>query len=104
MLPMIIVVLTEAKVSLSRIKKYLHCSNLKERKEKISERKCTAIKMKKASFFWDDEFDIRALTQLDFTVTRGSLLLIIGMIGSGKSALLKSIIGELKFNGLYDVH
>ncbi len=39
------------------------------------------------------------LRDLDFTVRRGSLVGVVGRVGSGKSLLLRSILGEMRREG-----
>jgi ABC-type bacteriocin/lantibiotic exporter with double-glycine peptidase domain len=52
----------------------------------------TAISVNNASFSWDREGEL-TLKDLSLTIPKGSLVAIVGRIGSGKSSLLSAILG-----------
>jgi ABC-type multidrug transport system fused ATPase/permease subunit len=52
-----------------------------------------SISLQGASFSWDFE---DSLTNLNFTASPGSLTCIVGPVGSGKSSLLNTLLGEIK--------
>ncbi len=62
------------------------------------------IRINQGNFSWNSTDDI-SLKDIDLTVTRGSLVLILGRVGSGKTTLLNGLLGELnKMNGSINVH
>jgi ABC-type multidrug transport system fused ATPase/permease subunit len=63
-----------------------------------------SIEVENGSFYWDKETENGVavetpltLTDMNFTVKRGEIVAIIGDIGSGKSSLMYSLLGEMKF-------
>ncbi|GKF85664.1 ABC transporter C family member 14-like protein, partial [Tanacetum coccineum] len=56
----------------------------------------TAVEVIDGSFRWDDEAAEGAVVKnLNFEVKKGNLATIVGIVGSRKSSLLVSIIGEM---------
>ena len=54
---------------------------------------------------WDRHEDRKALRDISFSVTRGQMLAVTGPVGSGKSSLLMTILGELPtLNGRVSVN
>ncbi|KAK9324473.1 P-loop containing nucleoside triphosphate hydrolase protein [Lipomyces orientalis] len=47
----------------------------------------------------DDDFQFTGLHNLNFTIKKGELIVIAGFIGSGKTSLLASLVGEMKQTG-----
>ena len=97
--PMLLSSLADGKISLERIAKYL---NLKEREdyvERIDRKGGTTnseggqIEIKNGNFLWDDS-DM-AIANINLRVRPGEVVAVLGKVGSGKSALLKSVLGEL---------
>ncbi len=63
------------------------------------------IRINRANFTWDNSKEESSLKDIDLTIARGSLVLILGRVGSGKTTLLNAILGELsKTNGSINVH
>jgi ABC-type taurine transport system ATPase subunit len=63
---------------------------------------------KKGNFYFDfkgDKKDGFSLKQLDIKIKKGDLVMVIGQIGSGKTALVNSILGYMYSgeNGLHRV-
>lgn len=53
------------------------------------------MEIKDGSFSWDDEDDEPAIENINFEVKKGELAAIVGTVGSGKSSLLASVLGEM---------
>lgn len=63
-----------------------------------------SIEVENGNFYWDKETDggvvvepQLTLSDMNFTVKRGEMVAIMGDIGSGKSSLMYSLLGEMKF-------
>eukprot|EP00762_Andalucia_godoyi_P000617 ANDGO_05406.mRNA.1 ABC transporter C family member 2 len=128
MLPMVIAGLAEAKVSVSRIGKFLQASEL-EASHVVQE--CTeanaAVFVSDAEFTWgavknngktstaaftapsaasspsspnspQDERRAATLRGINFQAPRGKLVAVVGSVGCGKSSLLSAILGEMQRN------
>ncbi|KAI3948099.1 hypothetical protein MKX01_014698 [Papaver californicum] len=55
----------------------------------------TAVEVQNGTFGWDDEGDDSVLKDLNLVIKKGELAAIVGTVGSGKSSLLGSILGEM---------
>ena len=84
-----------ARVCLKRLAKYLDCEELpSDLIERIQIEKFD-IKFERATLSWDKS---PVLKHVNLSIEKGSLVAIIGSVGSGKSSLLSSILGELYLN------
>ncbi|CAN4093072.1 unnamed protein product [Withania somnifera] len=54
-----------------------------------------AMKVKDGAFGWDDDNSEEALQNINFEIRKGDLAAIVGTVGSGKSSLLASVLGEM---------
>ncbi|XP_070559514.1 ATP-binding cassette sub-family C member 9-like isoform X2 [Ptychodera flava] len=54
-----------------------------------------ALQIVGGTFSWDHEGSSLALTDINVQVPVGSLVMVIGLVGSGKSSLLSSMLGEM---------
>jgi ABC-type transport system involved in cytochrome bd biosynthesis fused ATPase/permease subunit len=64
-----------------------------------------AVEVKDGAFSWDDESQEAVLKSINLNVNKGELTAIVGTVGSGKSSLLASILGEMhKLSGKVRVH
>ena len=99
MLPMMIVFLTQCKVSLDRINKFMNNEEL-DMSAVSHEPSDHAVEISNASFQWSEDSPI-VLKDINITAPKGSLVAIVGSVGSGKSTLLSAILGELnKLSGV----
>ena len=63
------------------------------------------IRLNQGNFSWSSSGDDLTLRDIDLTIARGSLVLIVGRVGSGKTTLLNALLGELhKSSGLINIH
>ncbi|GJZ62371.1 ABC transporter C family member 14-like protein [Tanacetum coccineum] len=96
--PQSMISLSQAMISLERLDKFMLSKDLDEgaveRQEDCSG--STAVEVKDGSFSWDDEAAEGAVVKnLNFEIKKGELAAIVGTVGSGKSSLLSSVIGEM---------
>lgn len=95
--PQALVSLTQAMISLKRLDEYLISreldNGLVEREEGCDGR--IAVEVKDGIFSWDDEGGEEVLKDVNLEIKKGELAAIVGTVGSGKSSLLASILGEL---------
>ncbi|TRY74646.1 hypothetical protein TCAL_01629 [Tigriopus californicus] len=100
MLPMMITALIQASVSIKRINNYMRATELEEKNVTKDTRPSSqgakfAVKLNKASFTWNEEASEPTLKEIDVEVKKGSLVAIVGTVGSGKSSLLAAMLGEI---------
>ena len=97
MLPMVIGNLFQAKVSVKRINKFLNSEELDEFGHFAQQENndCSAVSFFNASFGTSEEKNSPLLTDITLDIKTGELVAIIGPVGSGKSNLLNSILGEI---------
>ncbi|KAK9035553.1 hypothetical protein V6N11_077591 [Hibiscus sabdariffa] len=95
--PQSMISLSQAMISLERLDTYMMSKELVdssvERQEGCDGR--IAVEVKNGVFSWDDEKGEEALKSINLEVKKGELTAIVGTVGSGKSSLLASILGEM---------
>ncbi|KAI3383909.1 hypothetical protein SNEBB_000827 [Seison nebaliae] len=103
MLPMVVTMIVQAQVSLKRVNKFLMLPELdpdtisNEKDEKF------AVNVKDCSFTWQHPSN-PVIKDANFAIPHGSLVAIIGQVGSGKSSLISSLLGEtFRVNGKCNV-
>ncbi|XP_018439514.1 ABC transporter C family member 6 isoform X2 [Raphanus sativus] len=106
-LPETISMFVQVKVSLGRIASFLCLDDLEK---DVVERLTTsgssemALVVSNGSFSWDDSSPIPTLRDVSFQVSQGMNVAVCGTVGSGKSSLLSSILGEVpKISGTVKV-
>ncbi|XP_078175279.1 ABC transporter C family member 3-like [Carex rostrata] len=96
-LPDTISVLIQTKVSLDRLSSFLCLEDLPNdvthRASKGSSK--VAVEVQNGTFSWDFESEVTTLKDLNFRVLHGTRVALCGTVGSGKSSLLLSILGEM---------
>jgi ABC-type Mn2+/Zn2+ transport system ATPase subunit len=53
------------------------------------------VKMECASFKWDSKKEKHILSNINIMVSKGSLVIVVGKVGAGKSSLIVSLLGEI---------
>nr|GMD66753.1 ABC transporter C family member 14-like [Ipomoea batatas] len=96
-LPQSMISFSQAMISLERLDKYMISKELAdksvERVEGCGDR--ISVEVKDGSFSWDDERGEKVLKDVNFEVKKGELTAVVGTVGSGKSSLLASVLGEM---------
>ena len=92
-------------VSLRRIDDFLSCEDIHENQKLDFINKSfssddvkadpTALVFNNASFSWSKSCSSPTLKDLNLNIKKGDLVAVVGKIGSGKSSLLSSILGEM---------
>jgi ABC-type multidrug transport system fused ATPase/permease subunit len=96
-LPNTVSMLIQTKVSLDRIASFLCLDDLQpDAIEKLPVGSSdTAIEIVDGNFSWDLSSPCATLKEINFKVFNGMKVAVCGTVGSGKSSLLSSILGEL---------
>ncbi|CAJ1877943.1 unnamed protein product [Sphenostylis stenocarpa] len=96
--PQSMISLSQALISLERIDKFMLSRELLddsiERKEGCDGQ--TAVEIADGTFSWDDGNTQQDLKDINLEIKKGNVSAIVGTVGSGKSSLLASILGELR--------
>ncbi|CAK8671761.1 unnamed protein product [Clavelina lepadiformis] len=103
MLPMMISSLVQANVSLKRLQRFLCNEELDlDNVDRIPS--CgPVISIENGTFTWDKD-DEPALKNINLSVPKGSLVAVVGQVGSGKSSLVNCLLGDMvKLNGRVSV-
>jgi ATP-binding cassette subfamily C (CFTR/MRP) protein 1 len=98
-LPMVITSIVEASVAVGRITDFLTAEELqpdavvvKPAPQEMGEE---SVIIRNGTFSWNRHEERKALKDIDFTAYKGELSCIVGRVGSGKSSLLQSMLGDL---------
>ncbi|PPD79213.1 hypothetical protein GOBAR_DD23862 [Gossypium barbadense] len=95
--PQSMISLSQAVISLERLDSFMMSKELGdssvERQEGCDDR--VAVEIKNGAFSWDDEKGEQVLKNINLEIKKGELTAIVGTVGSGKSSLLASVLGEM---------
>ena len=99
--PSVITAVVEASVSFNRIYKFLLSEELDTKAVRFDPvlpfqqiGKVERVNIKDGSFKWTPE-SVEVLQDINLSVEDGSLVAVVGAVGSGKSSLISSILGEM---------
>nr|XP_032800562.1 canalicular multispecific organic anion transporter 1-like [Petromyzon marinus] len=96
MIPLLISFLVQAGVSVRRMEKFLMNDDIDAASiQKNPDLDC-AIRIENASFTWDREDPQPTLIDLSLVIPHGSLVAVVGQVGSGKSSLIAALLGEME--------
>ncbi|CAJ1877872.1 unnamed protein product [Sphenostylis stenocarpa] len=96
--PQSMISLSQAMISLERLDRFMLSGELSkdsvEREEGCGGQ--TAVEIIDGTFSWDDDNMHEDLKNINLKIKKGELTAIVGTVGSGKSSLLASILGEMR--------
>ncbi|KAK2714333.1 hypothetical protein QYM36_008785, partial [Artemia franciscana] len=95
LLPMLIVASVQAAVSLKRTNKFLNADELDPDAITHDDSERNPISVKNASFSWA-KGDTPTLKDIGLEVEDGSLVAVVGQVGTGKSSLISALLGEME--------
>lgn len=96
--PQSMISISQAIISLQRLDRYMTSQELVDKSVERVEG-CggdVAVTVEDGSFSWDDENGEEVVKNLNFEIRKGELAALVGTVGSGKSSVLASILGEMK--------
>ena len=107
-LPMVITSIVEASVAVGRITDFLMAEELQSDAVTVTpapeEMGEETVLIRDGTFSWDRHQARNVLEDIEFTAYKGELSCIVGRVGSGKSSLLQSMLGDLwKVKGTAEV-
>ncbi|GAB2281544.1 ABC transporter C member 14 [Dionaea muscipula] len=95
--PQSMIAISQAMISLKRLDNFMMSKDLVD--DSVDRREgCDgpmAVEVGDGFFSWDDDGAEATLKNLNFRIRKGELAAIVGTVGSGKSSLLASILGEM---------
>lgn len=97
-LPMVITSIIEATVAVNRLSDYLTAPELQPDavlKGDPVEHGEESVRIRDASFTWNKDDNRNVLNDINFSAHKGELSCIVGRVGSGKSSLLGTLLGDL---------
>ena len=103
-LPMSVSALSEARISLKRTDDYLKYDELNEQQQLPFDDNSCPIRVKGGTFAWskpeshtleEKQLQHHVLRNIDLSIPQGSLIMIVGSVGSGKSSLFSALLGEM---------
>ncbi|KAH9619018.1 hypothetical protein KSS87_012360 [Heliosperma pusillum] len=95
--PQSMISISQALISLRRLDNFMTSRELVEESVERVE-VCdadSAVLVKDGSFCWEDEGGKEILKNINLDIKKGQLAAVVGTVGSGKSSLLASILGEM---------
>lgn len=102
-LPNILNAASEAMVSLRRVSTFLETKELDLKllqniQKNTNKPENSVVFVKEGFFYWDDNLKKSALKNINLDIKEGTLNVVTGEVGSGKTALLNMLCGELQFS------
>lgn len=111
--PMVITNIVEAQVAISRLTKFLVGTELQNdaiiKAPRATKNGETAVSIKNGTFLWskakgEENYKV-ALSNINLNIKKGDLDCIVGKVGSGKTSILLSLLGDLyRLDGEVKVH
>ncbi|KMT05991.1 hypothetical protein BVRB_7g164780 [Beta vulgaris subsp. vulgaris] len=94
--PQSMISFSQSIVSLRRLDNFMTSRELMEDSvERVEDNGTIAVAIKDGVFSWDEEDGEELLKNINIKIHKGKLVSVVGIVGSGKSSLLASILGEM---------
>ncbi|KAJ5319183.1 hypothetical protein MYU51_013685 [Penicillium brevicompactum] len=98
-LPMVITSIIESSVAVKRLMDYFTAEELQTNavsfQDPVAHIGDESVRVRDASFTWNRHDGVNVLENIDLSARKGELTCIVGRVGSGKSSLLQSLLGDL---------
>ncbi|CAG8043015.1 unnamed protein product [Penicillium salamii] len=98
-LPMVITSIIESSVAVKRLMDYFTAEELQTNavdfEDPVVHPGDESVRVRDASFTWNRHEGVNVLENIDLSARKGELSCIVGRVGSGKSSLLQSLLGDL---------
>nr|XP_012546135.1 multidrug resistance-associated protein 1 isoform X4 [Bombyx mori] len=92
-------------VGIKRLNKFMNCDELDISSVDHDKKEPSPIVIENGNFTWGEKDADPVLKNINLNVPRGSLVAIVGAVGSGKSSLLAAMLGEMnKISGRVNTH
>ncbi|XP_072938928.1 multidrug resistance-associated protein 1 isoform X2 [Epargyreus clarus] len=95
MLPNVISNVVQTSVGIKRLNKFMNCDELDVDSVEHDPKEPDPLVIENGHFSWGDDGSEPVLRNLNLRVPRGSLVAVVGAVGSGKSSLLSALLGEM---------
>nr|QCO93576.1 ATP-binding cassette subfamily C member 5 [Chilo suppressalis] len=95
LLPIIVVSAIETSVGIKRLNKFMNCEELDEHAVDHDTKEPNPLVIENGHFSWGEKDSEPMLKNINLHVPRGSLVAVVGAVGSGKSSLLSALLGEM---------
>ncbi|XP_076819730.1 multidrug resistance-associated protein 1-like isoform X2 [Clavelina lepadiformis] len=96
MLPMLLSFMVQAKVSLKRLQRFLNNDELDPSSvDCTTAQQNAAVSVENGTFAWDKDGE-PILHNIFLSVPKGSLVAVVGQVGSGKSSLISCLLGDME--------
>uniref|UniRef100_A0A8C5TS46 Canalicular multispecific organic anion transporter 1 n=1 Tax=Malurus cyaneus samueli TaxID=2593467 RepID=A0A8C5TS46_9PASS len=95
MLPMVLSTLVQTKVSTQRLERYLSGEDLDTSAIHHNPIAGSAVRFSEATFAWEQDGNA-AIRDVTLDIAPGSLVAVVGAVGSGKSSLVSAMLGEME--------
>lgn len=95
MLPMVMSAVIQASVSTDRLEKYLGGDDLDTSAIRQDKSFDKAVQFSEATFSWGLDLEA-AIRDVNLDVMPGTLVAVVGTVGSGKSSLMSALLGEME--------
>ncbi|NWW33878.1 MRP2 protein, partial [Panurus biarmicus] len=95
MLPMVLSSLVQTNVSTARLERYLSGEDLDTSAIHHNPIAGSAVRFSEATFAWEQDSNA-AIRDVTLDITPGSLVAVVGAVGSGKTSLVSAMLGEME--------
>ncbi|KDR24195.1 Multidrug resistance-associated protein 1, partial [Zootermopsis nevadensis] len=94
MLPMLISNLVQASVSIKRVNRFMNSEELDPNSVQHDQSEKNHLVIENGNFSWGSEDQV-ILRNINLSFKQGSLVAVVGTVGSGKSSLISAFLGEM---------